>query len=116
MVPHGDELPVHLSRPQVLRRLTGAALLDVATLSCFVLLYLNLKPNLPLAQVAGVVGAVLPDVLEGVYLTTQVRWLKQFCRFHDATHNLTKLKLGWQAGLLLQCFTFTALWLLLVQR
>jgi len=63
-----------------------------------------------------VAGGMLPDTLEAIYLITQTRWLKQFCRFHDATHNVTKLKLGWQLGMLLQCLTFAALWLLIVQH
>ncbi len=116
LVPHGDELPAHFIRPQVLRRLWGAALIDGATLSCFLLLYVTITPNLHFTRVlAGVSGAVLPDVLEGIYLLTQTRWLKAFSRFHGTLHNFTKLRLPWQVGMLIQCLSFTALWLLLTQ-
>ena len=116
LVPHGDELPAHFMRPQVVRRLLGAALIDGVTLASFLLLYVTITPNLPTSHLlAGIAGSVLPDALEGVYLLTQMPRLAGFSRLHACIHNFTKLKLRWQTGLLLQCLTFTALWLVLIQ-
>ena len=115
MVPHGDELPPHLSRPQAVRRLLGAATLDGAVLIGWLLLYLRVTPLLPTSAVAAaVIGSVLPDALEGIDMLTHTTLLRWFSRFHERVHNFTKLKLRWPVGMLLQCLTLTALWLLVI--
>jgi hypothetical protein len=112
LVPHGDELPTHFVRPQVLRRLLGAALLDGTVVAALLVVYYLAGHTFSTTTFATLAGALLPDALEGAYLITQTKGLAWFSRFHGKIHNFTKVRLGWQFGMLIQCLTLTALWLL----
>ncbi len=112
LVPHGDELPTHFTRPQVLRRLLGAAVLDTTVAAVLLLVYATAGHAFNVTTLATLAGCLLPDALEGTYLITQTKWLSWFSHLHGKLHNFTKVKLRWQTGMLIQCLTLTALWLL----
>ena len=116
-IPHGDEFLVDASftRRRIRRRLLGAAILDGIILLCFLLLYIWITPNLYMPTVlASVAGCLLPDMLQGIYLVTEAKWLKPFSKIHDHLHNLPGHHLEWQKGVIVQALSFTALWLLLL--
>ncbi|MFH1866573.1 MAG: hypothetical protein ABIJ81_00605 [Patescibacteria group bacterium] len=115
-IPHGDEfLTKSFTPPRALRRLFGAAIIDGILLVFFVLLYLVVTPDYQLSLLsASLFGALLPDLLMASYLITKTRWLKKFTYFHSSLHNWLKYHLSWQQGIVVQVFTFTALWLSLI--
>ena len=117
-IPHGDEHIADQTRFGLLHakhRVAGAALLDGALLTFFVLLYVATTPLISYqTMIWAFVGAVLPDILQGIYLVTNVHWLKEFNHIHQGVHNLAGHKLNWKQGMLVQAMTFTALWLMLM--
>lgn len=117
LVPHGDEhlIKHHFTRQRTLRRLLGASLLDGCILASLTSLYLWTTPWANTATaIWGLIGALLPDLLQGLYFVTQTKLLRGFNRLHVAVHNLPNFRFTWQTGALLQCLTLTALWLLLI--
>ncbi len=116
-VPHGDEhlAQKHFSRGQTLRRLVGAALIDGVLLTGFLILYLWTTPwaNYP-ASGAAVLGAVLPDALQGLAFATNWKGLDWFTKFHEGMHNSAGHKLSWQQGLMVQGLVLAGLWLFVI--
>ena len=117
-IPHGDEHIADQKRfslPQAKHRIAGAALLDGILLTFFVLLYIATTPTTSYQTIIwAFAGAVLPDILQGIYLVTNTRWLKEFNHVHQGIHNMAGHKLNWKQGMLVQAMTFTALWLMLI--
>lgn len=116
-IPHGDEhlLKDHLTRGQNLRRLVGAASLDGLILLGFIIIFLWTGPVADKSVlIASLTGALLPDILQGLYFTTQWSWLKPFQNLHLAIHNASGHQLNWHQGMLVQCLVLTALWLMVI--
>ncbi|MDP3986186.1 MAG: hypothetical protein Q8P77_02050 [Candidatus Veblenbacteria bacterium] len=116
-IPHGDEhlIQKHFTRGQTLRRLVGVAMLDGLIMVGFLALWLWVGPAVPRGAVAAsLTGSLLPDVLQGLYLVTEWKWLKPFQRFHLGLHNASGHPLTWHQGMLVQCMVLTALWLLVI--
>lgn len=116
-IPHGDEHLAgrHLTRQQGLKRLLGASMLDGLVLIIFGLIYVATTPIYhPAPLIAGVAGAMLPDIILAISLLTEAKWLNWYKKFHQTIHNLPGHKLNWKMGMFIQVLTFTALWLLLI--
>jgi len=115
-IPHGDEYLTDNRLPLLFRRrrFLGAAILDSMIMLGFVLLYIYTTPLLPgLTVGAALVGALLPDALQGLHFISREKWLTKYAHWHGhKINNFPKLKLNWQAGMLVQIFTLTALWLI----
>lgn len=116
-IPHGDEhlIQKHFSRGQTLRRLMGTAMVDGILLVGFVAIYVWTTPllNLPVVFFS-LAGAMLPDLLQGLYFVSLAPWLKPINTWHNQLHNATRHPLNWQQGMLVQCLVLTALWLLVI--
>ncbi len=116
-IPHGDEhlAASHLSRQQTIKRLLGAAIIDGIVLVIFGLIYIATTPIYdPTPLIAGVAGALAPDVLLALSMITNANWLNWYKKFHHSIHNLPQHKLTWVQGIFVQVMVFIALWLMLV--
>lgn len=116
-IPHGDEhlLKKHFTRGQVMRRVLGAATLDGIILLGFVSIFLWVGPTISLTTFFwSLVGALIPDILQGLYFATEWKGLKAFQDFHLGIHNVTKHPLNWHQGMMVQCLVLTALWLIVM--
>jgi hypothetical protein len=116
-IPHGDEHLVqkHFTRGQTLRRLVGATLIDGVLLVGFTVLYLWTTPWASYSTVfAAIIGAVLPDLLQGIAFTTNWNGLDWFTKFHEGIHNAPGHHLSWQQGLMVQGVVLTGLWLFVI--
>lgn len=114
IIPHGDELPSYFVGPKKVRRLMGAGMIDGIILALFLILYVWTTPGLHLPTVlAAVIGAVLPDALQGMYFlfTKPPLWLEKLQNWHRYIHNPFHHHIGWKQGTLVQCLVFAALWL-----
>ncbi|HAO81410.1 MAG: hypothetical protein UV57_C0026G0008 [Parcubacteria group bacterium GW2011_GWD2_43_10] len=113
-IPHGDEhlLKAHFTRGQTARRMFGAASLDGLILLGFVAIFLWVGPTVNTSTfIWSLIGALLPDVLQGIYFATETKWLKPFQNFHLGIHNASNHPLNWHQGMLVQCLVLTAVWL-----
>ncbi len=115
-VPHGDE---HLTEGKTpskgFRRLMGATVIDGAIMLLFTLLYLSIEPQISLGVIIlAILGSILPDIMQGVYMLTRAPWLKSFAYYHEAIHNIPGHKISWPEGMVVQTFALTALWLMLI--
>ncbi|MEK7497201.1 MAG: hypothetical protein AAB657_04885 [Patescibacteria group bacterium] len=116
-IPHGDEhlAATHFTRERVMKRLLGAALLDGIVLIIFGLIYIATTPIYnPAPLIAGVAGALAPDVLLAITMITNAKWLEWYKKFHHSIHNLPGHKLTWVQGMFVQVMVFIALWLILI--
>lgn len=116
-IPHGDEhlLKKHFTRGQNLRRLVGAATLDGLILLGFLSIYLWVGPIVsPSVILVSLLGALLPDILQGIYFVTEWDWLKSFQKFHLGIHNASGHDLNWHQGLMVQSLILTAFWVLAI--
>lgn len=118
VIPHGDELPHWFAGSKRVQRLMGAGILDGIILSLFLLIYLWTTPgqNLPIVF-ATVIGAVLPDALQGLYflLSKPPRWLEWLQHHHiENIHNPFHHHIGWKQGMMVQGLVLAGLWLWLM--
>ncbi len=115
-IPHGDEFLTDTNdHNKNMKRLLGAAMIDGAVLVIFILVFIALYPTMSLSlMLISLLGGLLPDILQGVYLISKPRWLKGFDAMHTSLHNMPGHKIRWQVGMLVQCLTFTALWVLFI--
>ncbi len=115
-IPHGDEFLVSSKdHNKNLKRLLGAAVIDGAVLVIFILIFLVLYPTMSFPLILmSLLGGLLPDILQGVYLISQPKWLKGFDKLHSTMHNMPGHKVRWQVGMLVQALTFTALWVMFI--
>ncbi|MFA4819039.1 MAG: hypothetical protein WC621_04310 [Patescibacteria group bacterium] len=116
-IPHGDE---HLMRDHFpswrnLRRPVGAAMLDGIVMLFLLLIYIATTP-LPsyTTLILAVVGALLPDLLQAIYIVFKLRWLKWFYLINLKIHNFSGHKIHWTQGLLVQGMVLAALWLMVM--
>lgn len=115
-IPHGDEFLVSSSDSNKnLKRLLGAAIIDGSILVIFILIFFTLYPTISLSLILlSLLGGLLPDILQGVYLISKPPWLDGFIKLHSSLHNLPGHKVRWQVGIFIQALTFTALWLMFI--
>jgi len=116
-IPHGDEHVGHglLTRWHAIKRLVGATTIDGIILVFFTLIYIATTPAANTTIVlASLAGAILPDLLWGIYLLIPFRALRWYYNFHSSIHNPARHKMHWQYGIFIQVLIFTALWLMLV--
>ena len=116
-IPHGDEhlLKSHFTRSQTMRRVVGVAAVDGIVLVGFLAIFFWVGPAVSLGTLlASLVGALLPDLLQGIYFATEWKWLKPFQDFHLGIHNASNHRLTWHQGMMVQCLLLTALWLLAI--
>ncbi len=115
-IPHGDEHITQGTTPaKGLGRLMGATIIDGAIMLLFTLLYFVMEPQIYLGTVLlAILGSILPDILQGVYMLTKSPGLKSFAYYHELIHNMPGHKISWPEGMVIQTFTLTALWLLLI--
>ena len=117
-IPHGDEhiIQKHFTRGQTLRRLVGYATVDGIVLAGFLAIFfwfgpLNISPS---TIIWSLIGALMPDLLQGIYFATEARSIKWFQNFHVKIHNASNHALTWHQGMLVQCMVLTALWLFVI--
>jgi len=116
-IPHGDEhlAPSHFTRQRVIKRMLGATLLDGIIMIFLLLIYVATTPlNSYYTLGAAVIGSLLPDLIQAIYLIFSPRWLKWFNNFHEAIHNFSKHQLPWVQGMLVQGMVLAALWLMVM--
>lgn len=116
-IPHGDEYLIDNKALHWLKqkKFLGASIIDAMVMAIFIVIYIVSTPGLNLWNIlAGLIGAWLPDILQAVYMTTKVKWLKGYHHWHNYWHNLTGHKMHWTQGMLIQCMVFTAFWLWLM--
>jgi hypothetical protein len=102
MIPHGDyELGRSVRRSRAnLKKAIAFITLDAIVAIFFILWLVNWKDLIPIQAISwAVVGAVLPDLLVGLYDISKSKWLKPFntlhFHFHDLWHRKRKdLPLG----------------------
>lgn len=95
-----------------MRRMFGAGALDAIILLGFLAIFLWVGPMVsPTVLLASMVGALLPDALQGLYFATEWKWLKPFQNFHVSIHNASNHPLNWHQGIIVQGLVLTAIWL-----
>lgn len=116
LIPHGDEFIVHgFSKQKAMRRRLGAAMLDTIVLLFLLATYYVSTPTINLTITGwALVGALLPDFLEAVYLITEWKPLEPWHNWHESLHDFFKHHLHWTQGVIVQVMVLTALWLLVV--
>lgn len=89
MIPHGDtHLHKNYKNGERVRRAIAYVVID-AIVMVGVVLWLTMAVRLgtPRAQMAGIIGGLLPDALVGLGEIWHTRWLSSFTRFHFFFHN-----------------------------
>lgn len=91
MVPHGDfELGRNLRKSRTqLKKMIGFITLDAIIAIFLVLWIVNAKDLIPIRAISwAIVGAVLPDLLVGIYDVTKNKWLKPLNTLHFYFHDI----------------------------
>ena len=117
MIPHGDdELLDHLPRQTYLVAFTKLAAVDFLIMLGWLWLLLGRNAiALTPATGAAVIGSILPDVLNGVYLITKNRFIKWNHRLNLRAHSvLIKKPLPMVQGFFIQALFFLLLAVYLV--
>ncbi|HBV33015.1 TPA: hypothetical protein DEB72_00585 [Patescibacteria group bacterium] len=116
IIPHGDEFLIKGFAPKKkLRRLLGATIIDGLILIFLLATYFISTSPTNITNIGwALAGALLPDFLEAIYLTTDIPFLKPWHKFHDRLHDFFKHHLLWTQGVLVQVMVLTALWLWLI--
>lgn len=88
LIPHGDEhiadAPTPRARIQKLFAITAIDLLATSGVVFWLLMTRSIE--YPFALVAGAVGAMAPDGLQGITELTHGRWLARYRSFHHGFH------------------------------
>ena len=118
IIPHGDKKPEEKKTiPKLKRWLFRAGFIDgtVMTITLLLIWQNNLVGNL-LPVLAGVIGAVAPDILSVLYLFTQHSWLKIPYLIHKAVGDLIeKIEYPVWPGLIMQ-FAFLSFLIVLLTK
>ena len=111
-VPHGDEhLAMGIDRVSMIRRFTMLAAVDGMLMTVVLALLLRPWNAMPsLAVLAGIVGGVLPDVVQGLSVVFPAnRPLERFRAFHDFCHlEIIRYECSMVVGMIGQLCTLTA--------
>ena len=97
IIPHGDTGLADNFRIYKKQRKQAVAysIVDGIIAIFFVLLLANVKDIGQMSLFSwGIVGAVLPDLLVGLYLITKTKYLRSFNRLHFYFHNLYVYRRG----------------------
>ncbi|MBI5733432.1 MAG: hypothetical protein HY973_00615 [Candidatus Kerfeldbacteria bacterium] len=116
-IPHGDEhlMREHFPTWRNLRRPVGAAVIDGIVMLFLLLIYVATTPLISYTTLGlTIAGAVLPDLLQAIYIVFKPSWLKWFYSFHLKIHNFTGHKIHWTQGLLVQGMVLAACWLIVM--
>ncbi|MFH1315617.1 MAG: hypothetical protein ABIH67_04430 [Candidatus Uhrbacteria bacterium] len=91
VIPHGDyELGKSIRKSKAqLKKILGFITLDAIVAIFLILILVNIKELVPLRAISwAIVGAVLPDLLVGIYDVTKNKWLKPINTLHFYFHDL----------------------------
>ena len=97
VIPHGDyELGQNVRKTKAqLKKIISFVTLDAIVAIFLILIIVSIKDLVPIRAISwAIVGAVLPDLLVGVYDVTKAKWLKPINTlhfyFHDFWHKKRK--------------------------
>jgi hypothetical protein len=83
MIPHGDELMLEnykSGKKSKARRAMAYVTMDAIITAYAIMAILSSAPT-------SIVGAILPDLLVGIYEITKVKWLRGYVAFHHRNHH-----------------------------
>lgn len=102
MVPHGDEKLDPATKKERLNMIVRYLLVDIIILIIYTFFILTKTTIQPSLIFIAIMGAILPDVLWGLYDVTQWKWLAWAKYLNHKLHNPLNIRLGMKWGLLLQ--------------
>lgn len=96
MIPHGDRdiYEGHKSRTARKRALAFVTLDSVSAIIIVSLMFAYSDHTLNAVIAAGIIGSVLPDLVNGVYEAFEMKWLNWFHRMHFFFHNMVSDRTG----------------------
>ena len=107
IIPHGDDNLIEdknkLSEKES-NKLFKLGIIDGLIMSVLVsILYLQNQITLPILALSGVIGSILPDFIQGLYLIFKTPLLNRYFIFHGDIHfALFKKGVSFKVGLLIQ--------------
>jgi hypothetical protein len=88
LVPHGDEtIGENLKKGTLTIKHLGIATSDIflTILTTLFIIFLNSSSN-PISVALGIIGGLLPDLIQMLYLYSRHPWFKNFSDLHQALH------------------------------
>jgi len=114
IIPHGDENLIAKEKSNLTRK-DIVSIIKIASMDGLVMMILlaiifwrHITP-LTLPVLAGVIGSIAPDFINGFYVITKFPWLKKYSDFHFSLHYLAKIQLSFAAGFIVQLVIITSL-------
>lgn len=88
-IPHGDREHIkHFALGERLKFILGVRIIDaIATLVLAIIIFKTSFFVHPVSVAWGILGAVVPDFLVGIFELTRTRYLKRFYYIHHLIHN-----------------------------
>jgi len=118
-IPHGDENLIidkaDITKKEIMKVLALASSDGLVMLSVLGLLYMSGQFELTPSIIAAVIGTILPDVFNGIYMVTKFSWFEKFSHWHFQAHYIFKKYLvSLSTGLVIQFLTVTSLIIILI--
>jgi hypothetical protein len=106
-IPHGDENLIgedkaNITKKEILLILKIVSLDVIIMSSLLYCLYSQGLINPSWTIISGIIGSILPDFFNGIYLLTKNKFLKKSSMFHFNLHFITGKTISLKAGLVVQ--------------
>ncbi|MFA6255016.1 MAG: hypothetical protein WC675_03205 [Patescibacteria group bacterium] len=107
MIPHGDQDLMtreksNLAKQDLVLTAKIASADGLVMIIFLAILYWQHIIPLTLPVLAGIIGSIAPDFINGFYLLTKHPWLKKYSYYHFALHDFIKIRLSITTGFICQ--------------